>query len=400
MPVPPWRAGAATARTPPISQSATNGAAVPDDAYVPPPDGGEWEWSEPQRAGFDPNRLDQAIAFARERETPWPRDLRAHIEGGYFDRPPHNELFGPDPPRGAPNGLFLRHGRVVGTWGDTRQVDFTFSVAKSYLSLLAGIAVADGLIGDLDEPVGRTVDDGGFDGQHNGAITWRHLLQHTSEWSGTLFGKSDVIDRNRSLAIEGAGPAKGERRDAAAAGDVLGIQRRAGEPAQPGAAAPIWPAAAGRVRRADHAPDRRLGGLALAWLSHLVRRDRRAAGPVGGRRHALGRRRGHPCRGPGTHRPADAATRKLGRSAGVSDEWVAAVGDALRTAIRPMGCCGGSTPGGCAIRTSDESFFAFGAGGNITWIDPAHDLVAVMRWIDPDGIDAFMGKVTAALSGG
>ena len=46
-------------------------------------------------------------------------------------------------------------GTVVARWGDTRQVDFTFSVAKSYLSLLAGIAVVDGLIAELDEPVAR-----------------------------------------------------------------------------------------------------------------------------------------------------------------------------------------------------------------------------------------------------
>ena len=50
------------------------------------------------------------------------------------------------------------------------------------------------------------MDDGGFDGPHNGAITWRHLLQQTSEWEGTLFGKSDVIDRNRNLATGGQGP--------------------------------------------------------------------------------------------------------------------------------------------------------------------------------------------------
>src|SRR6202008_376403 len=31
----------------------------------------------------------------------------------------------------------------------------------------------------------------------------RHLLQQTSEWEGTLFGKSDMADRNRSLALEG-----------------------------------------------------------------------------------------------------------------------------------------------------------------------------------------------------
>jgi CubicO group peptidase (beta-lactamase class C family) len=29
------------------------------------------------------------------------------------------------------------------------------------------------------------------------------------------------------------------------------------------------------------------------------------------------------------------------------------------------------------------SYFASGAGGNLTWIDPEHDLVAVLRWTDP-----------------
>jgi CubicO group peptidase (beta-lactamase class C family) len=39
---------------------------------------------------------------------------------------------------------------------------------------------------------------------------------------------------------------------------------------------------------------------------------------------------------------------------------------------------------------TEESFFASGAGGNITWIDPAHDLVAVMRWMDPASVDGFI----------
>src|SRR5262249_18003195 len=132
-------------------------------------------------------------------------------ESGLFEPPPHNEILGPVRPRGGPNGLVQRGGVVVARWGDTQQVDFTFSVAKSYLSLLAGIAVADGVVGDLDERAARSVRDGGFEGPHNGAITWRHLLQQTSEWEGTLFGKSDIVDRNRSLAVEGRGR-KGDAR--------------------------------------------------------------------------------------------------------------------------------------------------------------------------------------------
>ncbi|HET6198541.1 MAG TPA: serine hydrolase, partial [Acetobacteraceae bacterium] len=155
--------------------------------------------------------LQEAVRYALAHETPWPRDLRAHLESGFFEPPPDNAILGPIRPRGGPNGLILRGGEVVARWGDTRQVDFTFSVAKSYLSLLAGIAVADGLIAELDEPVARTVRDGGFEGPHNGAITWRQLLQQTSEWEGTLFGKSDIVDRNRSLAVEGKGR-KGDAR--------------------------------------------------------------------------------------------------------------------------------------------------------------------------------------------
>ena len=43
------------------------------------------------------------------------------------------------------------------------------------------------------------------------------------------------------------------------------------------------------------------------------------------------------------------------------------------------------------------SFTATGAGGNITWVDPEHDLVAVMRWMDPASVDGFMRLVSADL---
>src|SRR5215472_9837366 len=169
------------------------------------------------REGDTMPALDDVIRYALSHEAPWPRDLRAHLESGFFEPPPDNEILGPIRPRGGPNGLILQGGACVACWGDTRQVDFTFSVAKSYLSLLAGIAVFDGLIADLDEPVGRSVHDGGFEGSHNGAITWRYLLQQTSEWEGTLFGKSDIVDRNRSLATEGKGR-KGDARPLRAPG--------------------------------------------------------------------------------------------------------------------------------------------------------------------------------------
>ena len=48
-------------------------------------------------------------------------------------------------------------------------------------------------------------------------VTWRHLLQNTSEWEGELFGKSDLIDRNRNLGLEGKGR-KGDPRPLQAPG--------------------------------------------------------------------------------------------------------------------------------------------------------------------------------------
>ena len=39
-----------------------------------------------------------------------------------------------------------------------------------------------------------------------------------------------------------------------------------------------------------------------------------------------------------------------------------------------------------------------GAGGNLTWVDPATGIVAVLRWTDPKAQDGFVGRVRAALS--
>jgi CubicO group peptidase (beta-lactamase class C family) len=46
---------------------------------------------------------------------------------------------------------------------------------------------------------------------------------------------------------------------------------------------------------------------------------------------------------------------------------------------------------------SESSYCASGAGGNMTWIDPDNDIVAVMRWIDPAARNDFMRLVTAAI---
>ena len=174
----------------------------------PPADGAAWSNARAIEAGFDCSRLEKVVEFAQAHETRWSRDVAAVIANSYFEPPPWNEVLGPIAPRGAPNGLVTRNGRLVARWGNTRQVDMTFSITKSYLSILAGIAYDRGLIPDPDEPVNRRVVDDGFAAPHNRAITWSHLLQQTSEWEGTLWDKPDIVDRNRDLSTEGGPLAK------------------------------------------------------------------------------------------------------------------------------------------------------------------------------------------------
>ncbi|MGE5268313.1 MAG: hypothetical protein ACM3JG_01430, partial [Thiohalocapsa sp.] len=151
--------------------------------YFPPPHP-TWEQADPAAVGLDPAVIAAAARHAAEHETPWRRDLAYMIETDFDEEPPWNEALGPVRPRGGPNGVVVRGGHIVAEWGDPLQIDQTFSVAKSYLSILAGLALDRGLIGDLDEPVRERVDDGGFEPPHNHRITWRHLLQQTSEWEG------------------------------------------------------------------------------------------------------------------------------------------------------------------------------------------------------------------------
>lgn len=157
-----------------------------------------WEEIAPTEAGFDANKLAAALAFAAGHEIDAPRDLAKMLPDG--TRHPNDRPLGPLKPRGKPSGVVVRDGRLVGTYGDVHTSQVTFSVTKSYISACAGIAFDQGLMANLDEPVCQLVHDGGFDSAHNAQITWRHLLQQTSEWEGELFGLPDWIDRGRQVA--------------------------------------------------------------------------------------------------------------------------------------------------------------------------------------------------------
>jgi len=159
------------------------------------PDRHHWEHRDPAAAGFDPERLEAAVEYARAAAVTEPKSMRLEIMKGFAEREPDFEILGPTKPRAGSSGMILRDGYIVAEWGDTRRVDMTFSAVKSYLSTVAGLALADGLIEDVHDPVGEYVRDGKFASAHNRKITWHHLLQQTSDWQSTLWGTPDWADR-------------------------------------------------------------------------------------------------------------------------------------------------------------------------------------------------------------
>ena len=153
-----------------------------------------WEVRTPEEFDVDKEQLDRAVQFALENEYSGSRDLRIAILKG-FAREPFHEILGPTKKRGGPAGMILKNGYLISSWGNTKRVDMTFSVTKSFLSTVAGLAVDRQLIGSSDDLLADYIWDGTFQGPHNSQIRWKHLLQQNSDWSGELWGIKDWADR-------------------------------------------------------------------------------------------------------------------------------------------------------------------------------------------------------------
>ena len=365
--------------------------------------------ADPVMLGMDANALADAVAFAEASDCGWPRTM--HTDAGEYvgtaylqEQPPHNEVLGAVQPRGPTAGLVIRRGQIAAQWGDVQRPDMTFSVAKSYLAVLTGVAVQDGLIEDVGTAVRLTPGVGSeladyFSGDQNGDITWQHLLQQTSEWSGTLWGKPDTVDANRQTdaGAEVDNSLKGTFRERHAPGvfweynDVrvnllalclLHAFRRplrevlAERIMEPIGASPTWNWLAYANAQAEI--DGRLlpsvpggghwgGGLVISTLDHarfgyLILRG----GTWDGQR-ILDRR----------WIDAMAAPCPLNPHYGYM-WWLNSNGDQCPDA--PHSC-----------------LYAAGAGGNVIWIDRSNDLVAVCRWTAKDKIGALLGKITRAV---
>jgi CubicO group peptidase (beta-lactamase class C family) len=149
--------------------------------YYPP--AGRWEKKSPAELGLDAAKLQSAIEYAKAHGSKWDFDKD---QVRTFGTP-----LGPLPKeRAATNGVLLRHGYIAAEFGDVKASDPVYSVAKSFLSTVCSLAVARGLIKDVNDPVANYIHDGGYDSSHNAKITWKNHLQQASEWVGTMWGKN------------------------------------------------------------------------------------------------------------------------------------------------------------------------------------------------------------------
>ncbi len=377
--------------------------------YVPPRGDG-WQRRTPAQAGMDSTRLAEAVAFAVQSESKAPRNLElAHYRT--FGREPFGVAVGPFAERGDPTGVIVRGGYIVAEWGDPHRVDMTFSVTKSFLSTVVGLAVDRGMVA-LDAPVHRsmaptlvsttaanTAERVGqpsvlrlFESPHSRTITWDHLLRQTSDWEGTLWGKPDWADR------PGANPAEWTTRARSAPGatyeyndvrvNLLAL-----------AALNVWRRPLPQVLRAEvmdpvGASDTwRWYGYDNSWVvldGELVQ-SVSGGGHWGGgmfigardlaRFGLLTLRRG-----------------RWGERQILSEAWV-------RHALTPTTAqptYGVLTWFLNTDRTMWPSapapaFAHVGNGTNIVYVDPEHDLVAVVRWIDNGAVDGFLQRLIASV---
>lgn len=354
--------------------------ALTQAVYFP---GAVWERKSPAELGFDPAALEQAVEFAKTHETDFPKDFST--QETIFGK-----KLGPLPKeRGSTNGLVIRRGYIVASFGDVERIDPTYSAAKSYLSAVLGIAIRDKRIPNITDKVGDLVKDGGYDSPHNAKVTWEHHVRQTSEWEGSLWGKNhDFIGepeygqgqrKARDLQEPGSFYEYNDVRINRFALSLLRVFKKPlpevlkSEIMDPIGASSTWkwvpydnayaeidgqkmPSVSGGTRWG--------GGL---WINS---QDHARFGLLFLRRGNWGGRQILP------------------------ESWVA---DCLVPGKNPdygylwwLNARGTQWPG-----TPKTSFAAVGFGGNTVWIDPEHDLVVVWRWHAENGGEFFRRVVEA-----
>ena len=403
--------GTGMAATPACAQRPAAARTRAADVYWPEA-GDRWARRAPREVGLDSVRLAQAIAFAIASESKGPRNLET-LHYQTFGREPFGVAVGPFSERGDPTGIILRHGYIVAEWGDPERVDMTFSVSKSFLSTTVGLAVDRGLIRDVNDLVrpyvgpiatyGPTPPDRGaervgtsellrpFETPHNRTITWDHLLRQTSDWEGTLWGKPEWADRPTGTPAEWATRPRLEPGTAYEYNDVrvnvLAL-----------AALNVWRRPLPEVLR-EYVMDPIGASPTWRWFGYdnsWVVLDGRAVQSVAGGGHWGGgmfiSARDLARFGYLTLRRGRWRDRQL-----LSDAWVQRA--LTPTPVQPtygymnwfLNTDRKQWPSAPAT-----AFAHLGNGTNVVYVDPEHDLVAVVRWIENGAVDGFLARLLAA----
>jgi CubicO group peptidase (beta-lactamase class C family) len=387
--------------------------ANPATAYYPD---ATWQHRTPSESGVSPDLLKQAIDFAVAGETKAPRDLvMNHYQT--FGREPFGYAIGPIRERGDPTGIIIRKGYIVAEWGDPLRVDMTHSVTKSFLSSVVGIAVERGMIRSVDDavrdyvapiqlyapPSATNKSDRlntpdllfPFESPHNRAITWDNLLRQTSDWEGTLWGKPDWADRPSDDPAEwGASPRNkpgtaykyNDTRTNVMALAALNVWRR-----------PLPQVLKENIMDPIGASNTwRWFGYENSWvvLDGTVMQSVTGGGHWGGGMYINAydmARFGYL-----TLRRGNWKDRQL-----LSEKWI---GQA-RTPTKPEPIYGYmnwflNTDRKRWPSAPATAFAHVGNGTNMVYVDPEHDLVAVVRWIDGEAIDGFLKRLLAAVDHG
>lgn len=354
-------------------------------SYFPPP--GQWQKKAPAEVGMDAAKLQQAVEYAQSHGSGWDFEKDQVRTFGVPLGPLPKE-------RAATNGIILRHGYIVAQFGDTKAADPVYSVAKSFLSTVASVAVARGLIKDVNDPVFKYVNDGGYDSEHNRKITWRNHLQQESEWEGTLWGKNANFigaeqfgaEEHKPRAIQEPGSFY-EYNDVRINRLSLSLLRLFGQGLPEVLKTQIMDPI----------------GASQSWHWHAYNNS---TVEIGGRQ--IGSVSGGTRWGGGLWIDSEDLARfgllilNRGRWRDrqlVSEKW-------LKDAVTPsahgpdygylwwLNTRQQQWPSGPAT-----SFAAIGNGSNTIWIDPEHDIVIVWHWYRRPAMDGMIQRVLAAVSG-
>ncbi len=377
----------------PASTTATQAVAVAQQVYYPGA-ADDWERRTPEQVGMDASLVDEAIQFAKDNETQAPRDLEQNHYLS-FGREPHGEGVGPFKERGDMTGIIVRHGYIVAEWGEPTRVDMTFSVTKSFLSTTVGLAWDRGLIRNIHDRVQEYMPVEHFDSEHNSKIEWDHLLRQTSDWEGTLWDKPDWADRpprdtplSEYVTRKRNDPGTSYKYNDVRV-NVLAL-----------AALNVWRRPLPQVLR-EYVMDPigasntwRWHGYENSWvlIDGVMMQSVSGGGHWGGGMWISARDQARF--GYLTLQRGKWKDRQI-----LSDEWVT-------MALTPTEVQPGYGFMNWFLNTdrrmypsAPETAFAHrGAGSNLVYVDPQHDLVVVARWIQGRAIDEFIGKVLAAIS--